>query len=85
LKKVDVKLAEAERERIDAYARLTEKVTALGSTADSLSRALRTPSVRGRWGEMQLRRVVEIAGMLQRCDFDEQPLFTETTAGFDPI
>jgi DNA recombination protein RmuC len=73
LKKVDVKLAEAERERIDAYARLTERVSALGSTADSLSRALRTPAVRGRWGEMQLRRVVEIAGMLQRCDFDEQP------------
>jgi len=73
LKKVDVKLAEAERERIEAYARLTEKVSALGSTADSLSRALRTPAVRGRWGEMQLRRVVEIAGMLQRCDFDEQP------------
>jgi DNA recombination protein RmuC len=73
LKKVDVKLAEAERERVDAYARLAERVSALGSTADSLSRALRTPAVRGRWGEMQLRRVVEIAGMLQRCDFEEQP------------
>ena len=73
LKKVDVKLAEAERERVDAYARLAERVSALGSTTDSLSRALRTPSVRGRWGEMQLRRVVEIAGMLQRCDFEEQP------------
>ena len=72
LKSVDVKLAEAERERLTAYARLAEKVSALGSTADSLSRALRTPAVRGRWGEMQLRRVVEIAGMLQRCDFDEQ-------------
>jgi len=73
LKKVDVKLAEAERERLEAYARLTERVAALGSSADSLSRALRTPAVRGRWGEMQLRRVVEIAGMLQRCDFEEQP------------
>lgn len=73
LKKVDVKLAEAERERLDAYARLTEKVSALGSSADSLSRALRTPAVRGRWGEMQLRRVVEIAGMLHHCDFEEQP------------
>jgi DNA recombination protein RmuC len=73
LKKVDVKLGEAERERLEAYARLTEKVSALGSTADTLSRALRTPAVRGRWGEMQLRRVVEIAGMLRRCDFDEQP------------
>jgi DNA recombination protein RmuC len=73
LKKVDVKLGEADRERLEAYARLTEKVSALGSTADTLSRALRTPAVRGRWGEMQLRRVVEIAGMLRRCDFDEQP------------
>jgi len=73
LKKVDVRLGEAERERLEAYARLTEKVSALGSTADTLSRALRTPTVRGRWGEMQLRRVVEIAGMLRRCDFDEQP------------
>jgi len=73
LKKVDVKLTEAERERIDAYARLTEKVSALGSSAERLSRALRTPAVRGRRGEMQLRRVVEMAGMLPRCDFDEQP------------
>jgi DNA recombination protein RmuC len=73
LQKVDLKLVEAERERLEAYARLTEKVSALGSTADTLSRALRTPAVRGRWGEMQLRRVVEIAGMLRRCDFDEQP------------
>jgi DNA recombination protein RmuC len=72
LNKVDVKLSEAERERLEAYARLTEKVAALGSSADTLSRALRTPAVRGRWGEMQLRRVVEIAGMLPRCDFDEQ-------------
>ena len=73
LKTVDAKLGEAERERLDAYARLTEKVSALGSTADTLSRALRTPAVRGRWGEMQLRRVVEVAGMLRRCDFEEQP------------
>ena len=73
LKKVDVRLTEAEKERIAAYAALTERVAALGSSADTLSRALRTPAVRGRWGEMQLRRVVEIAGMLPRCDFDEQP------------
>jgi len=73
LQKVDGRLADAERERLEAYARLTERVSALGSTADTLSRALRTPAVRGRWGEMQLRRVVEIAGMLRRCDFDEQP------------
>jgi len=73
LKNVDLRLAEAERERVAAYARLAEQVAALGSTTNTLSRALRTPAVRGRWGEMQLRRVVEIAGMLERCDFDEQP------------
>ena len=73
LKDVNQRLKEAERERVEAYSRLSEQVVALGSTANTLSRALRTPAVRGRWGEMQLRRVVEIAGMLQRCDFDEQP------------
>lgn len=73
LTRVDQRLSEAERERVAAYAQLTEKIVALGSTANTLSRALRTPAVRGRWGEMQLRRVVEIAGMLQRCDFEEQP------------
>jgi DNA recombination protein RmuC len=72
LKLVDLRLQEAERDRLQAYTRLMEQVTHLGSTAETLSRALRTPAVRGRWGEMQLRRVVELAGMLHRCDFDEQ-------------
>jgi DNA recombination protein RmuC len=73
LKRVEQRLTDVERERLEAYARLTEQVAVLGSTTHMLSRALRTPAVRGRWGEMQLRRVVEIAGMLPRCDFDEQP------------
>lgn len=73
LKRVDQRLCDVERERIEAYSRLSEQVANLGATAHTLSHALRTPAVRGRWGEMQLRRVVEIAGMLQRCDFDEQP------------
>ncbi|MGE0446603.1 MAG: DNA recombination protein RmuC, partial [Vicinamibacterales bacterium] len=73
LKKVEARLGDAERERAVAYARLAEQVAALGASANTLSRALHTPAVRGRWGEMQLRRVVEIAGMLPRCDFDEQP------------
>jgi DNA recombination protein RmuC len=72
LKKVDARLGEAERDRVAAYSRLSEQIIALGSAAGTLSRALRTPAVRGRWGEMQLRRVVEIAGMLHRCDFEEQ-------------
>jgi DNA recombination protein RmuC len=73
LKRVDQRLCDVERERIEAYSRLSEQVANLGATTHTLSHALRTPAVRGRWGEMQLRRVVEIAGMLQRCDFDEQP------------
>ena len=73
LKRVDTRLDAAERDRVAAYSRLAEQIASLGSTTSTLSRALRTPAVRGRWGEMQLRRVVEIAGMLQRCDFDEQP------------
>jgi len=78
LKRVDQRLSDVERERIESYARLSEQIVALGSSATTLANALRTPAVRGRWGELQLRRVVEMAGMLQRCDFDEQPgLFTE--------
>ena len=84
LKNVEVRLTEAERERVAAYARLAEQVAALGTTTNVLSRALRTPAVRGRWGEMQLRRVVEIAGMLQRCDFDEQPSLSGDTGRLRP-
>jgi DNA recombination protein RmuC len=84
LRKVDTRLAEVERERVAVYSNLTEKIRALHSTADTLSRALRTPAVRGRWGEMQLRRVVEIAGMLQRCDFDEQAGLQSDTGRLRP-
>jgi DNA recombination protein RmuC len=84
LKQVDVKLADAERERLQAYTRLAEQVTALGQSANTLSRALRTPAVRGRWGEMQLRRVVEMAGMLHRCDFDEQRELQSENGRFRP-
>src|SRR5262249_52681633 len=70
---LDDRLAHLEHERIEAYSRLSQQVLALGSATNTLSRALRTPAVRGRWGEMQLRRVVEISGMLHRCDFEEQP------------
>ena len=84
LKRVDQRLDTAERERVEAYSRLSEQVIALGSTASTLSRALRTPAVRGRWGEMQLRRVVEISGMLHQCDFDEQPGLASDNGRFRP-
>ena len=72
LRKVETQLAQSERERIEAFAHLTSQVTSLGAAAQTLSKALRTPAARGRWGEMQLRRVIELSGMLARCDFDEQ-------------
>jgi DNA recombination protein RmuC len=70
---------EMERERQGAYAGLTEKVAQLHSGHEQLQRetrnlvtALRSPQTRGRWGEVQLRRVAEMAGMVAHCDFDEQ-------------
>jgi DNA recombination protein RmuC len=79
LGKLDLKLGAIEKEREGAYRQITEQVAALHVTqkqlereASNLVRALRTPQVRGRWGEVQLRRVVELAGMVDFCDFDEQ-------------
>jgi DNA recombination protein RmuC len=73
LKRVDQRLSETERDRITTFSTLAEKISALDLTTATLSKALRTPHVRGRWGERQLRQVVEFAGMLEHCDFDEQP------------
>lgn len=79
LDRLEVRLRELELARAGAYGSLSQQVSmtreateALASRTGELLTALRAPQTRGRWGELQLRRVVELAGMAPHCDFDEQ-------------
>ncbi|WFW29947.1 MAG: DNA recombination protein RmuC [Wolbachia endosymbiont of Menacanthus eurysternus] len=73
LEKFDNEIRKLEKERVGAYEGLKEQINMLMNQTSSLANALRKPHVKGRWGEMQLKRVVEIAGMVEYCDFFVQP------------
>jgi DNA recombination protein RmuC len=93
LKRFEEQVHAIERSRVGAYEGITAQVRALTDlqervrqSTDQLKTALRSPSQRGRWGEMQLRRVVEAAGMVDYCDFVEQKtLFGEANQRPDLI
>src|SRR6516164_6027943 len=83
LEQVDRDIKESERRRLETGAALIEKLAALDTVGQDLRSqtqrlvdALRQPGVRGRWGELQLKRVVELAGMVEHCDFEEQQTLT---------
>jgi DNA recombination protein RmuC len=93
LRRFEEQVQALERARAGAYEGISAQVHALTQlqervrqSAEELKTALRSPIQRGRWGEMQLRRVVEMAGMLEYCDFSEQEtLFGETNQRPDLI
>jgi len=72
LGRLETQVRELERAREKAFGSLGEQVQTLARETATLSTALRSPHIRGRWGEVTLRRVAELAGMVHNCDFEEQ-------------
>ena len=85
IEQVDRELKDSERRRVETSSALLQRLSALDTMGRDLRSetarlidALKRPGVRGRWGELQLKRVVELAGMIEHCDFDEQHTLTST-------
>jgi len=79
LEQVDREIKDSERRRTETGAQLMQRIVSLDTAGQSLrdetrrlTDALKRPGVRGRWGELQLKRVVELSGMIEHCDFTEQ-------------
>ena len=92
LHRLDGQLRTAEKDREAAYAGLREQVGAMHRTSEQLQAetrqlvtALRAPQVRGRWGELQLERIVELAGMVEHCDFSRQVTATDVSGDIDAV
>lgn len=81
LERVEGQVKELDRARAQSYGALRQQVELLSDRTGRLANALRSPSVRGRWGETQLRNVVERAGMLEHCDFVTQASVTDRDGG----
>lgn len=91
LKQVDEQVRDLEKSRAEAYGVLSSQVTSLRETQKALQietgnlvKALRDPQTRGRWGEVQLRKVLELAGMLGYCDFQEQRTASDEERRYRP-
>jgi DNA recombination protein RmuC len=92
LHRLDGQLRTVEKEREAAYAGLREQVGAMHRTSEQLQNetrqlvsALRAPQVRGRWGELQLERIVQLAGMVEHCDFSRQLTATDSSGDDDAL
>lgn len=79
IKRLESDISKVEKDRLEQFTKITEQLKSVTDASDSLrkeasslSSALRRPEVRGSWGELQLKRVVELAGMSQYCDYEEQ-------------
>jgi DNA recombination protein RmuC len=91
LQKVEGQLRDVEKERESAYAGLREQVSAMRFSSEQLQNetkqlvnALRAPQVRGRWGELQLERIAQLAGMVEHCDFSTQVVARGEDGGVRP-
>lgn len=91
LHKFEGQLRDVEKDRESAYAGLREQVSAMRFSSEQLQNetkqlvnALRAPQVRGRWGELQLERIVQLAGMVEHCDFSTQVVAQGEDGGLRP-